>query len=177
MEADKQRAQRTSPYFSDAQRQEQEGAALYKALGFKDAGERFRTAAALYARAIPASPSMPPPGESLGTFGTDPSSELQKVIADLRRAYESKYVALLQRIRPGLGSEELRRIRETFDSLRSYQLDLHIETIEVRGSEAQARAFRKDVTIAKDGQIHRTESRVTVRFKLNQNRWTIDDIK
>ena len=98
------------------------------------------------------------------------------MIADLRRAYESKDVALLQRIRPGLGSEELRRIRETFDSLRSYQLDLHIETIEVRGSEAQARAFRKDVTIAKDGQIHRTESRVTVRFKLNQNRWTIDYI-
>jgi hypothetical protein len=178
MEADKQRAQRTSPYFGDAQRQEQEGAALYQALGFKDAGERFRAAAALYARAIPPSPSMPPPPrESLGRFGADPSPELQKVIADLRRAYESKDVALLQRIRPGLGSEELRRIRETFDSLRSYQLDLHIETIEVRGSEAQARAFRKDVTVAKDGQIHRSESRVTVRFKLNQNRWTIDDIK
>jgi hypothetical protein len=184
MEADKQRAQPGSPGFSDAQRQEQEGATLYQSFAFKEAGERFRSAALLYAKAVPPSPPPPAPRDpsaprerDLAPFSPDPSSDLKKVIADLKRAYESKDVALLQQIRPGLTPEELRRIRETFDNLRTYQLDLQVEAIHVQGNDAQARAFRKDLTVAKDGQIYRTESRVTVRFKRQRDRWTIDDIK
>jgi hypothetical protein len=113
----------------------------------------------------------------LGRFGPDLSPEIQEAFAELKRAYESKDLALLQRVRPTLRPEELRSLRATFDSVNNYRLDLRIETIEVKGSEAQARVFRQDVMIAKDGQIYRNEARVTVRLKRVQNRWTIDDIR
>ena len=96
---------------------------------------------------------------------------------DLKRAYESKDLALVQRIRPGLRPEDLQSLRNTFDNASKYSLDLRVEAIEVRGNDAQARAFRQDVMVAKDGQIYRSEARVTVRFKRVQDRWTIDDIK
>jgi ketosteroid isomerase-like protein len=99
------------------------------------------------------------------------------VLNDLKRAYESKDLALVQRIRPGLRPEDLQSLRNTFDNASKYTLDLRVEAIEVRGNDAQARAFRQDVMVAKDGQIHRSEARVTVRFKRVQDRWTIDDIK
>ena len=148
---------------------------------FQEASSRYdeaaRQASTLKEKRPEIPPSPAPTGPSLGRFGPDASSAIQQVLSDLKRAYESKDLALVQRIRPGLRPEDLQSLRNTFDNASKYTLDLRVETIEVRGNDAQARAFRQDVMVAKDGQIYRSEARVTVRFKRVQDRWTIDDIK
>lgn len=94
-----------------------------------------------------------------------------------KRAFETKDLALVQRLRPGMNDEELRRLGETFRNARSYQLDLRVETLKIARDEAQARTFKCDVMTARDGQIHQSEATVTVVLRRQGGSWTIADIK
>jgi hypothetical protein len=174
METEKQRAHRESPSFTEALRQEQTGEAFYQRHAFKEAADSFRSAAASFAKATPAA-TDPAPG--FGRLGSDASTDIREALELLKRAYKAKDIVAVQRVRPGLRQQELQSLRDTFDTVSSYALDLRVETIEIRGNDAHARAFREDIMVSKDGQIYRNEARVVVRLKRLQNRWVIEDIK
>lgn len=187
MDGAKGQADAASPLYADARRQEETGLAAYRRLAFKDAGASFRASADLYARAVPSrTPPSAPPGSPTPTpregpippFGVNSAeSEIRAVLEQLKQAFASKNVAMVQRLRPDMKDEDLRRLRETFDNARSYQLELRVETLKIAGNEAQARTFRRDLMTAKDGQIHQSETTVTVVLKRQATGWTIADIK
>jgi serine/threonine-protein kinase len=171
MLGEKQRARTDAPEFNGGVAQERQGTATYQRGAFKAATDNFKAAADLFAKAaVPRSEPRPP-------FMADPSLEVKAALDEFRRAYEARDVAWVQRVRPGLPPAELYRLRETFENAASYKMELRIDTIEIRGNEAVARGFRQDVLTAKDGQIHRTESRPTFTLKKARDRWTIDAIK
>jgi hypothetical protein len=169
--ADKAAAERAAADKAAAERAAAEKAAADKAAADKAAAER--AAAARRETDVAAVP----PSQSLGRFMPDASGAIRQVLDEFKRAYEAKDLAMVQRIRPGLRADDLQTLRSTFDNAARYTLNLRVDTIEVRGDEAQAHALRQDVMVAKDGQIYRSEARVTVRLKRAQDRWTIDDIR
>ena len=132
------------------------------------------------ASAVPPKPTPEPPSTATPFppfAGSDAETEIKKVLDQWKRAFETKDLALVQRLRPAMKDEELRRLGETFENARSYQLDLRVETLKIARDEAQARTFKRDVMTARDGQIHQSESTVTVVLRRQGGGWTIADIK
>jgi len=173
MQGEKQGARPESPDFAAALEQEKNGNALYARASFPEAAERFRAAAYLFAKA-----KLPPPSqERIAPFGPDESTRIKAVLDDFKRAIESKDLALLRRVRPGLAGDELRRLRDTFDNTAGYTLDLKVQTIQIQGDVAYARAYRRDTFRAKDGQIYREETDARFTLKRTQDRWTIEGIE
>ncbi|MGH7345214.1 MAG: nuclear transport factor 2 family protein, partial [Candidatus Rokuibacteriota bacterium] len=103
--------------------------------------------------------------------------EIRNVLEQFKRAFESKDLVMVQRLRPGMRPEDLRSLGETFRNARSYRLDLRVETLKIAGDEAQARTLKRDVMTANDGQIHQSETTVTVVLRRQGGSWTISDIK
>ena len=187
MDSAKGQADSASPIYADGRRQEDNGLAAYRRLAFKDAGVNFRASADLYARAVPSptppsppaiAPTPPPREGPIAPFAPNSAeAEIKTVLEQLKRAFATKDVAMVQRLRPGMSDEALRRLRETFDNARSYELELRVEALKIAGNEAQARTFRRDLMTAKDGQIHQSETTVTVVLKREAGGWRITDIK
>jgi Protein kinase domain/SnoaL-like domain len=150
-------------------------------------GVSFRASADLYARAVPSrtppsppaiAPTPPPREGPIAPFAPNSAeAEIKTVLEQLKRAFATKDVAMVQRLRPGMSDEALRRPRETFDNARSYELELRVEALKIAGNEAQARTFMRDLMTAKDGQIHQSETTVTVVLKREAGGWRITDIK
>jgi hypothetical protein len=164
MLADKQKARSDAADFRAAVAEEQQGDASYERTAFSEATGHFRNAQALFARAGSATDARP--------VAADPRSEIRSVLDSYKRALEEKDAALLRRVRPGLGAEELRRLGQT----RSHKLDLTIESIDVNGDQAEARGRRADAVVAQDGRSFRNEAPVVFKLRRTPSGWVIDAV-
>lgn len=172
MQEEKQGAPKESPDFAAALEQEKNGLALYASATFTEAAERFRSAADLFAKAKYR--ILDPIARFVPDYEPD---RIKATLRDFKRAIESKDLALLQKVRPGLAGDELRSLRATFDNTSEYTLDLKIRDIRIDGNVAYANAYRTDTFSAKDGQIHRQETNAKFTLKRAQDRWTIEAIE
>ncbi|HXJ84295.1 MAG TPA: protein kinase [Candidatus Methylomirabilis sp.] len=158
--------------FPEALAREQEGDDRYKQLAFAEAVDRFDAAARLYARALPPPVTAPaPPVE------TDSQDEIREVLRQYSRAFETKDLALLQQVRPALPAAELARYRATFDQVRSYRLALQVDSVTVKGDEAEAKGHREDVIVTGNGETVRYPGEFRFRLKRMNDRWTIAAVK
>ncbi len=67
---------------------------------------------------------------------------------------------------------EARRIEQ----VKSHQLDLSVDTIDVNGDEAQAKGRRTDVVVTKDGRTFRNEGAVVFRLRRGSSGWVIEAV-
>jgi len=129
-----------------------------------------RAAAAAAARAAAAPPStlvarnVPPPPVTLppvnGPAATVPAPTLpavptpvaagaepaiRKVIADYGRAIEGKDIALFKAVKPNLTPDEEKRLQESFKAIKSQQVGITIEVVQVDGAQATVKVTRQDV--------------------------------
>ena len=94
------------------------------------------------------------------------------VIADYARAIEGKDLALFRAVKPNLSGDEEKRLQESFKAIKSQQVGITIDSIQVDGAQATVRVSRQDTINGKPMRaVHQT-------FRLAQAGpgWTIQTI-
>jgi hypothetical protein len=192
MVAAKQRASTDAPDFARALETERQGSALYGLLSFPDATASFRAATELFAKAVPA--PEPPKGPSVATTPSvptapiapspatvpgpaNPRAEIRALLDTYVRAIETKNLALLQQVRPGLTADEINRMRAANEIKRSHKVDLKVDEITVNGDDARALGRHEDDIVLKEGQRIRQESKFVYTLKRRPRGWVIQEIR
>ena len=143
-------------------------------MAFKEASESFAAATALFAKAAARpperSPERPPQRPA-------PADEVRGVLDSYVRAFETKDLALMQKIRPGLKSDEVRRLQESFDQSKEYRVTLKVDSLDVTGDQAVVKGRREDSLVSKGGQAFRNEASFTFRLKRGGDGWIIDAVR
>ena len=135
-----------------------------------EAAQRAAAAAAARAAAAAAAPStvvarnvppppvtLPPANQPAATVpaptlpagptpvAAGPEPAIRKVIADYGRAIEGKDIALFKAVKPNLTPDEEKRLQESFKAIKSQQVGITIEAVQVDGAQATVKVSRQDV--------------------------------
>ncbi len=174
MTAEKQRARQEASEFGAGVAQERQGTHSYERLAFKEASESFAAATALFAKAAARPPERPPERPPQRPA---PADEVRGVLDSYVRAFETKDLALMQKIRPGLKPDEVRRLQESFDQSKEYRVTLKVDSLDVTGDQAVVKGRREDSLVSKGGQAFRNEASFTFRLKRGGDGWIIDAVR
>jgi len=87
----------------------------------------------------PTLPAAPTP------VAAGPEPAIRKVIADYGRAIEGKDIALFKAVKPNLTPDEEKRLQESFKAIKSQQVGITIEAVQVDGAQATVKVSRQDV--------------------------------
>jgi hypothetical protein len=101
---------------------------------------------------------------------------IRGVIRTYERAIETKNVDLFRSARPGLSAAEENRLRASFNSVDSQQVDIVVEDLRIEGRTATVRISRRD-TIMNGGRRQTASSRQTLRMEKAAGGWIITDIR
>jgi len=199
MVAAKQATRATGEDLRAAQAHEQRGDTEYTGRDFRAAAQSFRSAATLYtkeppppatASPAPASPAVPapvvratpsppsppaPPGDAASP--ADPAGAVRATLNTYVRAIETKDLALLRRVRPGLDDAELGRWSRSFAITQSRKVQLVFHDIAVDGDRARATGRRDDFVAMADGQRIHTETRFVYTLKRQGEGWVLDELQ
>ena len=107
-----------------------------------------------------------------GSVGAAQEPAIRKVIADYGRAIEGKDIALFKAVKPNLTPDEEKRAQETFKAVKSQQVAITIDAVQVDGAQAVVKVSRQDT-------INGTKVKpIQQVFRLVQtgNGWTIQTI-
>jgi tetratricopeptide (TPR) repeat protein len=117
--------------------------------------------------AVPA-PAAPPTLAARG--GPEPA--VRSVIADYGRAIETKDIGLFKTVMPELSSDNEKRLTDAFKAIKSQQVRITVESVEIDGGQAVVRVSRLDTI---NGKAQPAQSQV---FRLVQKgaAWTIQSI-
>jgi len=85
----------------------------------------------------PTLPSAPP-------LASAQEPAIRKVIADYGRAIESKDIALFKAVKPNLTPDEEKRLQENFKAIKSQQVGITIQAVQVDGAQATVKVSRQD---------------------------------
>ena len=181
----KQRASANAPDYPRALEAERQANALYAQGSFPEATSSFRASGELFAKAVPApeppkavtppAPSAPaaPPAPS----AANPRGEIRALLDTYVRAIETKNLALLQQVRPGLSADEINRARARNEIKRSHKVDLKVDEITINGDEGKAAGRREDDITLKEGQRVRLESKFVYTVKRGPRGWVIQEVR
>jgi hypothetical protein len=97
---------------------------------------------------------------------------VRDVVSRYERAIETKDVTLFRSVKPNLSGEEEKRLRRAFESTRSQEVTIAIESIRFEGSRAEARLSRRDTL---DGSIVSSFPQ-TLRLSRTAEGWVIEEI-
>jgi hypothetical protein len=175
MVAAKQKAWTDAPDFPRAVEAEKQGGAMYAKTSFAEAAASFRTATELFAKAVP--PPDPPKAPAPPPTASNPRTEVRATLDNYVRAVETRDIALLRQVRPGLTDEEINRTRASNEIKRSQKVDLKVDEITINGDEAQALGRREDVIILRDGQRLRQDLKFTYTLKRGPRGWVIQEAR
>jgi tetratricopeptide (TPR) repeat protein len=92
--------------------------------------------------AAPAAPAPAAPARPAATQSYD--APVRQLIADYGRAIETQNLDLFKTVKPNLSTDEEKRLREAFKSIKSQQVGIAIRAIEVDGSNATVQVTRQD---------------------------------
>jgi len=130
------------------------------------------TPSAPTASTAPATPSAP------ATAGApNPRAEIRSVLDTYVRAIETKNLASLQQVRPGLTADEINRMRVANEIKKSHKVDLKVDEIIVNGDDARATGRREDDINLKEGQRIRQESKFIYTLKHGPRGWVIQEAR
>ena len=105
---------------------------------------RGRPAAAGGRHRSPPPPSTPAPVPATPrSAGSE--AEVRQVIAEYGRAMETRDLALYRTLKPGLSSEDEKRLREAFKASKTQRVGITVDSVQVEGDRATVRATRQDV--------------------------------
>jgi serine/threonine-protein kinase len=123
----------------------------------------------------PPSPSSPAASPSASATTTAPSAagaeaSIRRALADYARAFETKDIALFKSVFPGLSADQEKGVREGFKNVKSQQVSLTVEAVDVRGPAATVRITRQDTV---NGQLQKARQQ-TVRMTQHGAGWIIE---
>jgi len=116
--------------------------------------------------------TAPPIAPDQGASATAHDAEIRRVIAEYARAIEGKDLALFRAVKPNLSGDEEKRLQDAFKAIKSQQVAITIDSIQVEGAQATVRVSRQDVINGRAMRaVHQT-------FRLVQGGpgWTIQTI-
>jgi tetratricopeptide (TPR) repeat protein len=123
--------------------------------------------------AVTTAPSVgisPAPSASASAAGPDPA--IRRAIADWGRAIETKDMALFKHVWPGLTGDQEKALRDSFKNVKSQQVALSVEGVDVKGSTATVRISRQDTV---NGQQQKPRQH-TVRMSQRPSGWVIESL-
>jgi hypothetical protein len=176
MVAAKQKAWTDAPDFPRAVEAEKQGGAMYAQTSFTEATASFRAATELFAKAV-RPPDPPKVAAPAAPAPSNPRTEVRATLDNYVRAVETRDIALLRQVRPGLTDEEINRTRASNEIKRSQKIDLKVDEITINGDEAQAVGRREDVIILRDGQRLRQDLKFTYTLKRGPRGWVIQEAR
>jgi serine/threonine protein kinase len=188
MTAAKQRASSAAPDYARALEGERQAGSLYAQTSFPEATAGFRAATELFAKALPPEPpkavattpasTAPATPSAPATSGApNPRAEIRSVLDTYVRAIETKNLASLQQVRPGLTADEINRMRVANEIKKSHKVDLKVDEITVNGDEARATGRREDDINLKEGQRIRQDSKFIYTLKHGPRGWFIQEAR
>jgi hypothetical protein len=118
---------------------------------------------------LAAAPVTTPPATRAPAVNEEPA--IRRVIADYKRAIETRDLALFRTVKPNLSGQEERTLRETFAQVKAHQIDMSLGPIEVDGTQARVRLSRQDVI---DGKAFNFQQ--TLVLAKDAGAWTIKEI-
>jgi hypothetical protein len=83
---------------------------------------------------VPAPPALSATGEPA----------IRKVIADYGRAIEGKDIALFKAVKPNLTADEEKRLQESFKTIKSQQVAIVVDSVQIDGAAATVKVTRQD---------------------------------
>ena len=82
---------------------------------------------------------------------------IRRVIAEYARAIEGKDLALFRAVKPSLSGEEEKRLQDAFKAIKSQQVGITIDSIQIEGAQATVRVSRQDTINGKSMRaVHQT---------------------
>jgi len=182
MQGDKRRGARDAPDYERGLGQERQGDEHYAAGRFPEAAQAFLAASGLFGRsgqAAPApAPAPPAPArDAPGATAAEPDAEIRDVLGAYARAFETKDLELLQRIRLSMAPDDVARHRRVFDQTRSYRIGLQVQQIVIRGDQAEVRGHREDTVVTQSGETIRTPGEFRFALRRVGDRWRIDKVR
>lgn len=93
-------------------------------------------------------PAATPPPATAAPATTAPGATedpaVRRVLADYARAIEQKDMALFKAIKPGLSKDEEKRLADAFKAIKTQQVNLTVNSVEIAGQTARVRVSRRD---------------------------------
>jgi tRNA A-37 threonylcarbamoyl transferase component Bud32/tetratricopeptide (TPR) repeat protein len=89
-------------------------------------------------------PVTPPTVASAPPPTLNAEAAVRRVIADYARAIESKDVGLFKTIKPNLSGDEEKRLQDAFKAIKSQQVGINVESVQVDGARATVKVSRQD---------------------------------
>lgn len=105
----------------------------------------------------------------------DDRAAIRQVIADYERAIETRDLAAFRRVKPNLSADEESRLRSSFRTVASQDVEITVQAIDVAGQQATARIARRD-TVEIEGRRQTTDSRQTMKFARAGSGWVLVEI-
>ena len=97
------------------------------------------TPSATAAAAVPSpAPSAPLPSAASA------DAVVRRVIADFERAIDSQDFALYRSVKPDLSASDEKRLRDLFSSVKSYDVEIKVESVQLEGERATVQVTRQD---------------------------------
>jgi hypothetical protein len=111
-------------------------------------------------------------GSGLPADMTPPEAAVRGVVADYERAIETKDLSLFRSVKPNLTGDEERRLRKAFESTRTHEVVITIDSIQIQGETAVVHLSRRDTL---DGSIVSSFPQ-TLRLQHGPHGWAIEEI-
>ena len=93
-----------------------------------------------FAPALPAAPPAPTVQETAASA----EQAVRRVISDYGRALETKDLDLFRNVKPNLSGDEEKRLRESFRAVKSHEVGISVDSVQIDGSRAVVRVSRQD---------------------------------
>jgi len=123
--------------------------------------------------APPVTTAAAPPPDVPAVAATSPQDPaIRQVIGQYARAIEGKDLALFRTVKPNLSGDDEKRLAESFKAIKTQQVGITIDSIQVEGATATVRVSRQDTI---NGKAMRAMKQ-TFRLAQSGSGWTIQTI-
>jgi serine/threonine-protein kinase len=92
----------------------------------------------------PTAASLPTPSAAPSATADPGDAAVRRVLAEYERAIEGQDIALFRSLKPGLSSDEEKRLRDAFKAVKSQDVGIAVESVQIEGDHATVRVRRQD---------------------------------
>ncbi len=95
---------------------------------------------------VPSATSTAPPPAAVASAAPPDSSDaaVRRVIADYERAIEGQDIGLFRSLKPSLTADEEKRLREAFKAVKSQDVGIVLDSVQLQGDQATVHVHRQD---------------------------------
>jgi serine/threonine protein kinase len=119
------------------------------------------------AATVPSVPVSPPAVAAVGA-----EAAVRRTLADYARALEKQDLTLFRSVMPGLTADQEKSLRDSFKAVKSHEVSLAVESIQLAEGKATVRLSRQDTV---NGQSQKPRQQ-TFRLAQRGSAWAIESI-